>query len=63
MKKVTDAIGPNQTKLTGPKEDTGVLSTEMSVIGLSDLCSFGSHDAVGQLVALITQFCFEPGCG
>ena len=35
----------------------------MSVLGLSDLCSFGSHDAVGQLVALITQSCFDPGCG
>ena len=35
----------------------------MSVLGLSDLFSFGSHDAVGLLVALITQSCFDPGCG
>ena len=32
------------------------------MLGLSDLCSFGSHDAVGQLVAHITQSCFHPGC-
>ena len=46
--------------MTGPKENTAVLSPEMSVLGLSDCCFLGSHDAVGQLVALYNTVLLWP---